>query len=102
MLYTFLKPNFIKEKRKFINYRCLKNFSQVYFEKILYEDLRKICNSFEEFYDTFSCTLDCFAPLKKKKNCANHNKFIAKDLRKAIMNRSRLRNKFNQNCTSEN
>ena len=33
---------------------------------------------------------------------ATHNKFMTKDLRKAIMDRSRLGNKFNQNRTSEN
>ena len=57
---------------------------------------------FEEFYDTFSCLLDCFASLKKKKVRGSHNKFMTKDLRKAIIDRSRLRYKFNQTCTSTN
>ena len=39
---------------------------------------------------------------KKKKKRANHNKFMAKDLRNAIMDRPHLRNKFNQNRTSDN
>ena len=33
---------------------------------------------------------------------ANHNKFMTGDLRKAITDRSHLRNKFSQNRTSEN
>ena len=72
------------------------------FRKKLFENLPKIDHLFEEFYDTFSCLLDCFASLKKKKVRGNHSKFMTKDLRKAIIGRSRLRNKFNQTCTSKN
>ena len=88
IVYTLLKVNFTKGKSKFINYRYFENLNQ----ETLYENLCKIGNSFEEFYDTFYFTLECFAPLKKTKKCANHNTFMTKDLLKAIMVRSCLRN----------
>ena len=48
------------------------------------------------FYDTFTNALDCYAPLKKKRNRSNHNKFTTKKLRKEVMVRSRFRNKYNK------
>ena len=41
---------------------------------------------------TFIETLDKFAPLKKNYIRANHSKFVTKELSKAIMLRSKLRN----------
>ena len=47
-------------------------------------------------------TLDCYVPLKKKKNRSNHNKFMTKKARKEVITRSRLRNNYNKNGTYEN
>lgn len=49
-----------------LNKECFKNLNQVCFEKKFHENLLKIDNSFEQFQNTFSCTLDCFALLKRK------------------------------------
>ena len=38
--------------------------------------------------------LNKFAPLKKKYLRANHSRFVSKELNKAIMQRSRLRNAY--------
>ena len=46
------------------------------------------------FLRTFFKILDKYAPLKKKYLRANHATFLTKELRKAIMIRSKLRNKF--------
>ena len=43
---------------------------------------------------TFLNVLNKFAPLKKKYLRANHSRFIKKELNKAIMQRSRLRNEY--------
>ena len=43
---------------------------------------------------TFLIVLDKHAPMKKKYLRANHANFITKQLRKAIMRRSKLRNDF--------
>ena len=102
LIYTFLKSTYAKGKPKFVYYRCFNNFKKELFQKNLSENLENIGNSFEVFYDTFPNTLDCYAPLKKKKICSNHNKFMMKKLRKEVMTRSRLRNKHNKNRTYEN
>ena len=54
------------------------------------------------FYDTFTDTLDCHVPLKKKKIRSNQNKFMTEKLRKKVMTRSPLRNKYNKDRTYEN
>ena len=46
--------------------------------------------------------LNVHAPIKEKYDRANDRPFMAKTLRKAIMLRSSLRNKYNKNKTEEN
>ena len=46
--------------------------------------------------------LDQHAPIKKKYIRANDGKFMTKELRKAIMHRSKLKNKYNKNRTDDN
>ena len=43
---------------------------------------------------TFLNALNSFAPVKKKYLRANHSKFVNKELSKAMMLRTKLRNKF--------
>ena len=57
-------------------------------------DLATIRKTFMEF-------LDKFAPLKKKYIRANHSSFVTKELSKAIMLRSKLRNQFLKTRTQE-
>ena len=73
LIYTFLKYTFAKGKPKFVYYRCFKNFNKELFKKNLSENLKNIGNSSGVFYNTFTNTLDNYAPLKKKENCSNHN-----------------------------
>ena len=47
-------------------------------------------------------TLNKLAPFKRKYSRGNHLPFMNKKLSKAIMNRTRLRNKFLKNRTDEN
>ena len=47
-------------------------------------------------------SIDQFAPIKTKKVRGNHNPLMRKDLSKAIMNRSRIKNVYNKNPTPEN
>ena len=48
----------------------------------------------DEYVKVFTNILDKYAPLKQKYLRANHGPFVTKELRKACMLRSRLRNKF--------
>ena len=45
--------------------------------------------------------LDKFAPLKDEKKGSNNSIFMTKSLRKAIMLRSQLKRKFNNNKSEE-
>ena len=51
---------------------------------------------FELFHLAFKTALDRFAPLKQKVLRNNNQPFMTKTLRKAIMNRSKSKNKFNK------
>ena len=53
-------------------------------------------------FETYKCTLYFFAPYKPKKIRYINDPFITKRLRKEIMIRSKLHNKFNKSRTSAN
>ena len=76
--FTFLKSTYAKGKPMSVYYRCFKNFNKELFKKSFSENLKNISNSFEVFYDIFTNTLDCHAPLKKKKIRSNYNIFMTK------------------------
>ena len=59
-------------------------------------------NSFDIFLEEFKACPGKFAPLKEKKNRFNNIIFMTKSLRKAIMLRSQLKRKFNNNKSEEN
>ena len=103
MIVTIFKTSFVRGEPKMIHYRCFKSFDESTFETELKDNLSNIENiSFEIFYSIFRCTLDKHAPNKRKKVCFNNKRFMSKYLRKAIMTRSRLRNKFNKCRTPDN
>ena len=87
LLFTVLKTFYEKQRPKSIYYRNSKNFENGNFGQDLRKELLKfdITNtSLSKFNDTVLSVLDKHAP----KNC----NFMRKKLRKAIMNRSKLRN----------
>ena len=51
-------------------------------------------DKFSAFTNVFRYVLDKHAPLKTKTIRSNHAPFMIKNLREAIMNRSRLRSKY--------
>ena len=57
--------------------------------------------SVDVFKMTFLNALNSFAPVKEKYLRANHSKFVNKELSKAIMLRTKLRNKFLKQKTTE-
>ena len=54
---------------------------------------------YQHFLNTFIEILNKHAPMKQKYLRANQGRFMTKDLHKAIMKRSRLRNKFLRDTT---
>ena len=57
--------------------------------------------SVDVFKMTFLNALNSFALVRKKYLCANHSKFVNKELSKAIMQRTKLHNKFLKQKTTE-
>ena len=60
-------------------------------------------SAFKEAFDTFQeiivSLLNVYAPLKKKYLRANHASFVTKELRKAVMQKTGLRNIYLKQCT---
>ena len=100
LICTILRSTFCKGPAKFIHNRSYNNYNKEQFENVLKQRLAS-SSHFEEFFDKFLATLNENAPLKKKKIRYNHQVFMSKTLRKAIMKRSKLRNIFNKKRSSE-
>ena len=105
MVVSVLKTTFPKHGPTVINYRNYKNFNEIVFRNDLRDELGKIEPSnlnYTSFETTFNRLLDKHAPIKKKYVRANDKPFMTRALRKAVMLRSRLRNRYNKNQTIEN
>ena len=63
--------------------------------KLLQEDLYKNCDElYEKLSEIFVDILNYHAPLKEKQIRGNHGPFMNKELSKAIMEKSKTRNKY--------
>ena len=103
MIIAFLKSKIIKNKPKIITYRKMKNFNTDNF----LSDFNKLNFDYDEATDDPDRIGDDFcyqmqnilnkhAPVKKRTVRGNNAAFVNKELRKAIMKRSQLRNKHNK------
>ena len=93
---TVMKISLHKQKPKVINYRNYKTFNNSMFRtdflaKINKDNTYMGCQQFE---NTFLNILNAHVPLKQRYLRANDAPFMNKTLRKAIMHRSKLRNKY--------
>ena len=92
-----MKQYFPKLKPTVVNYRDYRNFRNEEFRaqldnEILKQDINNM--EYQHFLNIFIEVLNKHAPMKQKYLRANQERFMAKNLHKAIMKRSRLRNKF--------
>ena len=96
MTVTVLKMHFTKQKPKIITYRDYRMFSNVDFRTAILLNSVDIYefSDIESFQELSVNLLNKFAPAKKKYVRANQAPFMNKTLQKAIMERTRLRNKF--------
>ena len=105
MVVTVVKTSCIKRGPRVITYRDYSKFNSSTFKENLKKELQKDNSCFEN-YETFSTTvqgvLDNHAPIKNKSVRANDAPFMIKTLRKAIMNRTRLRNIYCKDRTADN
>ena len=107
MTVTVLKMFFQKIKPKVIYYRDYNNYSnEIFREKIVhYLDsmvFGDIDNTFQSFLNAFLGAFNSQVPIKQKYIRAHQAPFMNKELNKAVMDRSRLRNKYLINRTEEN
>ena len=94
---TVLKQYFPKLKPKVVNYRDYRKFHNEEFRALLDNEILKhdINNmEYQHFLNIFIEVLNKHAPMKQKYLRANQGRFMTKNLHKAIMKHSRLRNKF--------
>ena len=97
MTVTIMKTCFRKLKPCVVIYRNYNTFYNENYRENLVEEFSKQNfekNPLENFLETCKSILDKLAPRKKKYIRANHSPFMNKELSKAIMTRTRLRNKF--------
>ena len=90
---TEFKMGFQKLPPKIVNYRDYKNFDHKKFRS----DISKFyfdASDLEGFKNTIFCIFNKHAPVKRKYIRANEGPFMTKELHKAIMKRSKLKNKF--------
>ena len=105
MAVTILKTTFPKHRPIVINYRNYNNFNEIVFRNDLRDELGKKEPSnlnYTSFESTFNRVLEKHAPIKKKHVRANDKPLMTQALRKAVMLRSRLRNRYNNDQTVEN
>ena len=73
------------------------------FKGILKQKLNNLSSTtYDDFEETFLSLLNKHAPLKKKILRYNNDPFMTKELRKKIMKRSKLKNKYNKKRNYEN
>ena len=87
-----------------MSYRSYRNFANKKFRGKLLHNLSKVnlvsdVDGFQKFCDIWLETLNKHAPCKQKYARGNQMSFFTKELSKAIMARSKLRNNHLQNRT---
>ena len=95
MAVTVMKTTFPKAKPKVIQYRDYKSFVPKDFSFELKKKLQnQVVEDYAKFEEIFLESLEKHAPLKKKILRANEKPYMTKTLRKAIMRRSALQNRY--------
>ena len=99
MILFTLKTTFQRKEPKFPIFRDYKNFIFENFKSDLQEALESCKGSYGAFDNYFTSSLNKHAPKKKKILRGNEKPHINKNLRQAIMKRSKLENKANKTRT---
>ena len=106
LIISSLKSRFQKLPPKKLVYRDKKNFDEKsYLNDLKMLDFNEICskaNAYNALSEKVREIIDKHAPLKTKYLRGNNAPFMTKELRKAIMNRSRLTNRYNRWKSREN
>ena len=99
---TSMKITFCTGNPKTKFYRDYKKFDCEMFKRELSYSLQSFKSlDYTCLHNVFPLLLNKYAPIKKKTLRVNHSPFITKTLRKAIMFKSQLKNKFLQSWNNE-
>ena len=100
---TILKRKFIKGNPKIKFYRDYEKFDLEKFRAKLFLSIdKKEVYCYSSFNETYTSLFHKYAPINKKILRYDNNSYMTKMLRKAIMLRSKLKNKYNENRSTEN
>jgi predicted transport protein len=95
MIITVMRTTFPKTQPTTVKYRDFSKYNKVDFGNDLDRKLRNEINvTYDKFENVFLETLEHHAPQKSKVIRANSKPYVTKDMRKAIMLRSQLKNKL--------
>ena len=96
MTVCFMRSYFAKQAPTLIRYRNFKKFDNSAFRTELFNNLNNYgeINEYDTFQNIFMDTFLKHAPMKEKYVRANNTPFWNKRLNKALMTRSRLKNKY--------
>ena len=105
MTISALKMHFWKLPPKVVNYRDLKKFdNERFMDSLLYtlnEERIDYIKNPDKFFEICNTVLNTHAPKKKKYIRGNNKPFITTTFSKAIIQRTRFRNKFLKNTTNQ-
>ena len=105
MIVTVIKSHYSKQKSKIISYGKYTNFSPDHFREQLITNIDKQNYpnmTLDNLKIIFINILDKLAPVKYKYIRANQAPFMTKILNKAVMDRSRLKNRYFKSRTPDN
>ena len=105
MTITCLKCYFKKNPPRVVYYRNYKKFDEHRFRNDLHTEIytnSENNTNYEEIKTKIMKQINKSAPMKKKFIRANNSPFMNKKLHQAIMTRSRYKNRYNKNPTTEN
>ena len=107
LILSFFRTSFQKLNPKKIVYREMKNFDKNAFlndiKNLPFEQIEeRFPDSYHGFSTFYKSIVDRHAPIKTKIVRGNQSNFMNKELNKAIMERSRYRNKYNKWKSREN
>ena len=99
LVHTILRSTYTRLKPKKIVHRCFRKFSEIDFETDLQVELDNFDIDLNDdiFEDIFERVLDKHAPKKNKLIRDNEKPHMTGELKKTIMRRSNLWNKFQLN-----
>ena len=97
-----MRTTFPKSEPHIVHYRDQSKFNAADFCRDLENELKKHPFQYDKFEQAFLGILELHAPQKSKVLRANHKPYVTKEMRKAIMHRSKLQNRLYINHTPEN